>query len=162
MDISNYLHDIPALIMTAIAALGGTATAIGTLFAWVSKVVKSLKAGKADYESKATDYEEKAQRLEERSAKLSATGETFEKFGATLTAYGEDFARLVAHTNEQSNATDAKFEALASALLLIAENTPLLVQNGTAENIKRLLRPDETNNAIEEIHSEVTDGEVDA
>ena len=95
MDISNYLHDIPALIMTAIAALGGTATAIGTLFAWVSKVVKSLKAGKADYESKATDYEEKAQRLEERSAKLSATGETFEKFGATLTAYGEDFARLV-------------------------------------------------------------------
>lgn len=160
MDFSQYLHDIPALIMTAIAALGGTATGVGALFSWVAKAIRGLKAGKNDYEEKAGAYEEQAKRLEERSDKLAATGATLETFGKIIEGYGEQFAQLATETAEQSAETRAKFDILAGVLLLIAENTPQLVQNGTADSIKRLLYPDKTDNTIEPVEIEVPD-EID-
>lgn len=157
MDFANYLNDIPAVIMTAFAALGGTATALGTLFAWLAKVVKNLKAGKNDYEEKATIYEEKAQRFEERSEKLSATGAILEQFGAVLSAYGEDFSRLT----EQNKEMSTKYDVLAKVLMIMVNNTPLMVQNGTANEVQQLLYPGQTDNQIEEI-GEVICNEIDS
>lgn len=150
MDISNYLNDIPTLIMTAIAALGGTATGIGTLLAWISKVVKNLKSGKEAYDEKVSEYEVKAGNLEVTSDRLKETGNTLDSFATTLKRF-EDWLKAIADT---STDTEKKYSTLASVLLLIAENTPQLIQNGTADKIKHILYPEQTENTIEEISNE--------
>ncbi len=154
----NYLNEIPTLVMTAIASCGGSVAAIISLLVWVVKIVKSLKAGKTDYEVKAIDYEEKSRILQERSDKLSETASTFEKFGEILTAYGKNFDKLT----EQSEANNEAFKMLASTLLLIAENTPALVQNGTAKAVKRLLFPNKTENTVDTVAQSEANGETNS
>lgn len=126
--VQEYIEEIIFLASTVIASLGGTIIGIVALIRWVVGVVRSLKTGKEEYDTKAASLEKVAKKLED-------VGGTFEAIGKTLENATEDMNGL----KDVVGTAISENEKLKTVIGMIVGNMPHLVSNGTAAEIKTFL-----------------------
>lgn len=126
--VQGYIEEIIFLASTAIASLGGTVIGIVALIRWVVGVVRKLKTGKEEYDTKAASLEKAAKKLED-------VGGTFEAIGKTLENATEDMNGL----KDVVGTAISENEKLKTVIGMIVGNMPHLVSNGTAAEIKTFL-----------------------
>lgn len=126
--VQGYIEEIIFLASTAIASLGGTIIGIVALIRWVVGVVRTLKTGKEEYDTKAASLEKVAKKLED-------VGGTFEAIGKTLENATEDMNGL----KDVVGTAISENEKLKTVIGMIVGNMPHLVSNGTAAEIKTFL-----------------------
>jgi len=144
--VQEYMDKVIFLASTVIASLGGTVIGIVALIRWVVGVVRKLKTGKEEYDTKAASLENVANKMED-------VGGTFEKIGEQLEGATEEMNGL----KDVIGNLLSENEKLKAVLGMIVGNMPHLVSNGVAGEIKTFLGLNEEEVKVDEVKPDEAD-----